>query len=419
MRISRLMFVIAVGALVAVFATAAAARVDASQKTTTITFWSAYSSDGAEVKRLEKVVIPYYERTHPGVKVKHVAIPYDQLRQKLVTAVAGGKLPDVVRSDIIWVPELAKLGVLVPLNKAMPDFKFFARQVFPGPLATNYWKGNYYGLPLDTNTRVWIYNAKTLRDLGFSGPPKTFAQLRTMSAAAKAKGLHLYAESGTSGWNILPWIWSGGGALTNSTYTKSSGFLNGAKSVAAVQMLVNLYKAGQMPPIIVDSNAGLGTYDGINQGKYVSTLDGPWSFAIFGAVFKDVPLAGSLIPAGPGGSVSVVGGEDIVLTQSSKNKNAAAEFIRFMVRPWAQNQMARVGQMPVRKDLTKQLVGIHSYYSVYLKQIANARPRTPHPNWPKIDQVLVTEIARAFKGDKTVKQALDNAAKQIDRLLRS
>jgi multiple sugar transport system substrate-binding protein len=88
-----------------------------------------------------------------------------------------------------------------------------------------------------------------------------------------------------------------------------------------------------------------------------------------------------------------------------------------MLHSYAQNQMARVGQMPVLKSSTKALVKIHPYYSIYLKQIANARPRTPTPKWPQIDQVLVTEIAKAFKGDETVQQALTSAAKQIDGLL--
>ncbi len=109
-------------------------------------------------------------------------------------------------------------------------------------------------------------------------------------------------------------------------------------------MLVDLYKAGEMPGIIVDSNAGLGTYDGINQNKYVSTLDGPWSFAIFAGAYKNTQLAGSLIPAGPSGSVSVVGGEDIVMTKASKNKTAAAAFLRYMLGTSAQTQMARAGR---------------------------------------------------------------------------
>lgn len=416
MRSSRLIFIFVSLAAVAVMATAANARVEAA-KTTTITFWNAYSSDGPEVKMLDQVVIPAFEKSHPGIVVKDVAIPYDDLHQKLVTAVAGGQLPDLVRSDIIWVPELANLGVLAPLDKQLRNFKALAKKVFPGPLATNYWKGHYYGLPLDTNTRVWVYSPTALAAAGFRSPPKTFKQLRSMAAKAQAKNIFLYAESGTTGWNILPWIWSGGGSLTNKTYTKASGYLNGKKSVAAVQMLVNLYKAGEMPKIVVDPNGGLGTYDGLNKGTYASMLDGPWSFAIFAAAFKDTKIAGSRVPAGPGGSVSVVGGEDIVLTQSSKNKSAAAQFVRYMLGSYAQTQMAQAGQMPVLKNSKNWLVKIHPYYSIYLKQIANARPRTPTPKWPQIDKILETEIAKAFRGDESVKQALTNAAKQIDRLL--
>ena len=413
MRLNRVLMILVLALAVAVTAATAGARVSSGKKTTTITFWDAYSSDGPEVKRLEKVVIPYFEQTHPGIVVKDVTIPYDNLHQKLITAVAGGQLPDLVRTDIIWVPELANLGVLQPLDNSMPSFKQLSTSVYSGPLATNYWKGHYYGLPLDTNTRTFNYSPTVLKAAGLSSPPTTFAELKTDAAIAKQHGIYLYAESGTSGWNLLPWIWSAGGSLTNSTFTKATGYLNSAKSVAGIQMLVDLYKAGEMPNIIVDSNGGLGTYDGITQGKYAATLDGPWMFAILGAN----TVAGTTVPAGPGGSVSVVGGEDINLMKSSKNKPAAEEFMKFMVSPWAQNQMARAGQMPVNKSLTAKLVAIHPYYSIYLKQIANARPRTPSPKWPQIDQVLTTQLAKAFNGSEPVQQALNEAASQIDALL--
>jgi multiple sugar transport system substrate-binding protein len=290
--------------------------------------------------------------------------------------------------------------------------------VFPGPLATNYWKGHYYGLPLDTNTRIWVDNPAALQAIGASTPPSTFAQVQSMSAAAKAKGYDLYAESGTSCWNVCPWIWSNGGSITNSTYTKATGYLNGPKSVAAIQMLVNLYKAGEMPGIIVDSNAGLGTYDGINQNKYVATLDGPWSFAIFAGAYPKTHLAGSLVPAGPAGSVSVVGGEDIVMTKASKNKQAAEEFMQYMLGTFAQTQMARAGQMPVIKTSSNWLTKIHPYYATYLKQIATAKPRTPTPKWTQIDTVITTDVAKAFTGSESVQQALTDAATQIDSLLK-
>ena len=416
MRVRRFIVFVGVAAAVAVMAATAAARVNRVH-TTTVTFWDAYSAGGGEVKTLDNVVIPGFEKTHPGIVVKDVSVPYDDLHQKLVTAVAGSQLPDLVRSDIIWVPELAHLGVLAPLDKVMPDFKKLSAKVFPGPLATNYWKGHYYGLPLDTNTRIFNYNPAGLEAIGAAGPPKTFAQLVSMSAQAKAKGYDLYAESGTSCWNVCPWIWSNGGSVTNSTYTKATGYLNGPKSVAAIQMLVNLYKAGEMPGIIVNSNAGLGTYDGINQNKYVATLDGPWMNAIFSAAYPKTQVAGALIPAGAGGSVSVVGGEDIVMTNASKNKTAALTFLRYMLGYGSQAQMALAGQMPVLKSSSAWLTRVHPYYATYVKQLATAKPRTPTPKWTQIDQVITTDVAKAFQGEP-VQQALTDAAHQIDGLLK-
>jgi multiple sugar transport system substrate-binding protein len=76
----------------------------------------------------------------------------------------------VVRSDIIWVPELAKLGVLVPLTDALPDFTDLAGKTFEGPLATNVYKGKHYGLPLDTNTKVMLYNQAALQNAGVTVP---------------------------------------------------------------------------------------------------------------------------------------------------------------------------------------------------------------------------------------------------------
>ena len=355
---------------------------------------------------------PAFEKSHPGIVVKDTTIPYDSLHQKLVTAIAGGQLPDLVRSDIIWVPELANLGVLAPLDQELPDFKSLSAKVFPGPLATNYWKGHYYGLPLDTNTRIWVYNPAALPAVGASGPPKTFAQLKSMSAQAKAKGYYLYAESGTSGWNVCPWIWSNGGSLTNSTYTKATGFLNGPKSVAGIQMLVDLYKAGEMPNIVVDCNGGLGTYDGINQGKYVAMLDGPWSFSIFAGAYKKTSWpAASFPPDRRQRQRRRRRGhrDDEGLEEQGGRRGVHAVH----ARSYAQTQMARAGQMPVLKTSTRWLVKIHPYYATYLKQIATAKPRTPTPKWTQIDQ-LITPIAKAFKGERRFSRRSTEAAKQID-----
>jgi multiple sugar transport system substrate-binding protein len=157
------------GALLSLVAGAALfAALPALAEDVTVTFWGSYGNGGNSTQQdaLNATLIPAFEAAHPGIKIKYVDVPYDSLLQKLTTSAAGGELPDLVRADLGWVPQFADLGVLVALSDAMPDFKALADATYPGTLATNLYKGKYYGLPLDTNTRVLVVNQAALDKAG-------------------------------------------------------------------------------------------------------------------------------------------------------------------------------------------------------------------------------------------------------------
>ncbi|NUO55753.1 MAG: extracellular solute-binding protein [Hamadaea sp.] len=380
-----------------------------------ITFWHAYSADSKEVKTLREVIIPAFKALHSGVDVTEVAVPYDQLHQKLITAAAGGDLPDVVRSDIGWVPELAKLGVLEQLDKAMPDYQTLAAKVFPGTLATTKYKGGYYGLPLDTNTRVQLFNAAALAKAGVSEAPKTFDDLKALAAKLKGQNVVAFADNGMSGWNVLPWIWSAGGDITDAEYTKATGYLNSAQTLAGLQLLFDLFQEGQLSKGVLGGTGSTPTDQGLAKGQYATILDGPWMFPIFASSFPDFKLQTAPVPAGPGGSVSVVGGEDVVVMKTSKNKALALEFTRYLLSDEAQLAMAKVGQMSVLKDL--DVVAVDPTYAPFVEQLKTAKPRPVVPAWPKIDDLLQKKLQAAFRGETSLQQALDSAAAEIDKLL--
>ena len=381
-----------------------------------VTFWHAYSADSPEVETINDFVIPVFEAQYPDVTINSVAVPYDELRQKLITAVAGDQLPDLVRADIGWVPELANLGVLVALDKDMPDFDELASQTFPGTLATNKWQDSYYGLPLDTNTRVMLYNKDVLEAAGV-GAPTTVDELKQIAPALKQAGSFAFADNGAGGWNTLPWIWSAGGDLTDEAVTTASGYINSPESVDGIQTLVDLYQNDQLPGIILGDSGGLATSDGLAGGEYATILDGPWMYPIFASQFPDFELSAAQVPAGAGGSISVVGGENIVLTKSSSNKAAAAEFLRHLLSEEVQLEMAKVGQMPVLSSLSDDLVGINAYYAPFVEQLKTAKPRPVTPAWAEIDSILQDEVRAAIRGEKTVQEALDSVAVQADALL--
>lgn len=387
----------------------------------TLTMWGTYGNGGntAQTDVLNKTLIPSFEASHPGITVKYVDIPYDSLKQKLTTGAAGGELPDLVRSDIGWVAQFASLGVLAPLDEKMSDFSTLSGATYPGSLATNAWNGHYYGLPLDTNTRVLVTSQAALDAAGMSKPPATFDDLKAMAAALKGKKIAVFADSGLQGWNILPWIWSGGGAITDAKLTKSSGYLDGAKSVAAVQMLVDLYKQGEIPNLLTGNTGATSTSDGLPKGEYATILDGPWMRDIWKGQYPDFTPIYAPVPAGAGGSISVVGGEDIVIPSTTTHLDAATAFVRYTQSDEFQLAMAKVGQMPVVASAGTKAAAADPFYAPFATQLATAKPRLVIPQSSQVDTILSTELTPAFEGTTTVQAALTSAAKQIDALLTS
>lgn len=391
-----------------------------SSSPVTLTMWGTYGNGGntAQTDVLTKTLIPSFEASHPGVTVEYIDIPYDSLKQKLTTGAAGDELPDLVRADIGWVPQFAELGVFAALDTSMDDFQELADATYPGSLATNAWDGHYYGLPLDTNTRVLVTSQKALDAAGMSTPPATFDDLTAMATKLKGTGISVFADSGLQGWNILPWIWSGGGEITDKELTKASGYLDSNKSVAAVQMLADLYADGAIPNLLTGNTGATSTSDGLPGGQYATILDGPWMQDIWKGQYPDFTPIYSPVPAGDGGSISVVGGEDIVVTATSKHQEAAADFVRFTQGEEFQLAMAKVGQMTVITALGDKEAAIAPFYETFATQLTTARSRLAIPQSSEVDTILSTELTPAIEGKVPVKEALTSAAKQIDALLK-
>jgi multiple sugar transport system substrate-binding protein len=407
----------ATGAAPATSAPATTAAV--SGKKVTLTFWGTYGNGGnkTQTDALSKTIIPAFEKANPNITIKYVDIPYDSLLQKLTTSAAGGQLPDLVRADLGWVSKFGALGVFAPLDTKMNDFQKLAADTYPGSLATNKWDGHYYGLPLDTNTRVLISNPKALATAGITSPPATFDELKADAPKLAAKKVSVFADGGLQGWNVYPWIWSAGGEATSPDGTKATGFLNSDQSVAGVQMLLDLYKAGAIPNLIIGNKGATQTSDGLPKGQYANILDGPWQAGIWSGQYPGFKPTYSQVPAGPGGSISVVGGEDIAMAASSKNQDAAETFIRFTQTADYQLAMAKTGQMSVVKSLDAQEAALVPAFAPYIKQLQTAKQRPAVPQASQIDTVLADELTKAFQGSTSVKDALTKAASQIDSLL--
>jgi multiple sugar transport system substrate-binding protein len=300
----------------------------------------------------------------------------------------------------------------------MADFQEFADAVFPGPLSTNLYDGSYYGLPLDTNTRAFVYSPALLEQAGIEAVPTTVEEMVAAceKVTALGEGYYLFSDGGTSGWNILPWIWTFGGDITDEAITTSTGYVNGENTVAAIQFLKDMMDIGCFSDGYVGS--GIDNWGGFFSGTIATMLEGPWLNSTADAQFPDFEVGTTTIPAGEGGPVSVVGGENIVISANSGHPEEALAFLRFTQSEEYQITMTGVGQLTVLNSLLDNEYFLeHPYYGAFLEQLQTAKARTPHPKYTDIENTLSEAAQLALRGEMSAQEAMDLAAEAIDALL--
>ncbi len=377
-----------------------------------VTYWHTMSDP--ETAQLD-TVIAAFEGQNPGITIEPTRYAYDDFKPAILTALAGGDVPDTARMDIAWVSEFANQGALMQLDGVMDGFEALAEGTFPGPLSTNYWQGHYYGLPQNTNTQVLLWNKADFEAAGVDVPTTMDEFAEAACALTSGEEQYGYALGGTYFWAPAPVFYAMGGKIVDDGITTATGYINGPESVAAFTMLVDLYNQGCISPNLL--GGGIGTADGHATGLYAMIIDGPWMVDIYKGNYPDFEVNFALIPTGADGTTSsVVGGEDAVIFEGSANPDAAMKWLAFLLGEESQLKMAEVGVIPTLSGLVGN-PDLPDYFDIFLQQLETAQARVPHPAWSDMDNAINNAFQRALRGEQTVQEALDQAADEINDLL--
>ncbi len=406
---------LAVGGTVIGVASGSAA---AKPKTVTLQFWSTYNTADKEASTIAKVIIPKFEKENPGIKVDSVIYPYADLLNKFIATSAAGSPPDVMRSDIGWVAQLAQQHLIVNVSK-LKSFTSIKSNILPGPLSTTKVNGKYWAFPDDTNTQALYWNKADFAAAGISGPPTTITQMiaDAQQLTVPSKQQYGLGVDGTDIWNMAPYIWSMGGSFTNSSYTTASGYMDSSATQTAVTTLLNLLKAGDIGSDFKGGASAVSGEAGFPKGEYAMYIDGPWAVPTYSAL-SPVPSYGiAPFPSGEAGSISTVGGEDTVVASQGHHVADAEKFAAFLASPFAQLAMAKQGDMSAMKSDAASEVKATPYYSVFAKQLLTARIRANSPGYSQLDSDWSASIGQILAGDVTVAAGLQSAAQQADAAL--
>jgi multiple sugar transport system substrate-binding protein len=382
----------------------------------TLHFLNAYN-DVTEIPILDGVVIPAFEAANPGIKVVDENVPYAGMLNKFIATAAAGDPPNLMRSDIAWVPQLASEGVLLETSK-QPWFKTVLAQADPGPLSTNLYKGHYYGLPDDTNTQVFFYNKADFAAANLT-PPTTYAQMMAdaQTLTIPSKGQHGLGVDSTDIWNVGPFLWTCGANFTNKALTTATGIMDSATMTTCLQQLVTDEQTGVIGSDMAGGSGSISGETGFPTGSYAMYFDGPWAPTSYKAEgFTGYGTA--LLPKGPGGSISVVGGEDLVIPKNAPNMADTIKFVKFLQGSTAQLAMASAGDMTAYKTNNANEAKVNPALRVFARQLLTARARPVTQGYAALDTAFSDELGEMLAGKVTVAQGLAAATAAANTALK-
>lgn len=374
-----------------------------------LSFW-AMSTEGENAPLL----LPAFERA-TGTKVEVQALPWTAAHEKMLTAHAGGSLPDVMMVANTWLAELAMVGALAPV----PPGALLADQ-FPAVLRAATIDGRAWGVPWVADTWVQFYRTDLMAELGHQAPPTRRDEWRTMARALKRRHPDRYATL-----MLLDWP----EPLMNFAAQTGEPFLRdrdarGNFSAPGFRDALGFYKTmfdEKFAPAIVSTEVG-DSLASFADGRFAIL---PSSGYLVGDLAKqavEIPRARWSVARNPGpsgASTALVAGVSLVVTRTSRNPAQAWALIRHLCAPATQLQFhALTGDLPSRPSAWRQpALARDPVAQVFAAQLAECVAPPSIPEWARIYTEVQAVAERMVRGQFGVDAAARAMDAVVDRLL--
>ncbi len=393
----------------------------AADQKVVLTYWNGFT--GPDRPALEALV-DKFNKINSKIEIKMDIMPWDSLYQKLASALATGQGPDIVAFATERIGTYAKPGAIVPLNDLYNGPKGIDPKILPKALNDNMkYNGKYYGAPLNFATLLLYYNKDLFQRAGLDPekPPKDWNELKeyavklTKESNGKVEqyGFGIATRETIPMWPIL--IWGNGGDFIN--YRAKTSVINSEKTVKAVEYFTDLIlKKHISPPVL----AGAEVDKLFESQKAAMYMCGPW--AVNGFKQAKINFGVAPVPAGPAKSVTLGTGVAMCLTKSSKHKKEVYEFFKYWNSKESQIYWAlNTGFPPTRTDLSHESALKANPYVVAFSSVSDQAQfyLQQLTNFGKIDTDVITPaMERILLGKMTVKESLDKAASQMNKMLK-
>lgn len=411
-----------------------AAAPAAAQPSVKITLWHAMG--GARYDAITKEIAAGFNRAHPNYVLEPLYTgKYGETVTKAIAAVRAGNPPHIVQVFEVGTQTMLDSGAIIPVTDVVRGGIDFGDYIEP---ILNYYTvgGKLASMPFNSSTAIIYYNKDAFRKAGLDPgtPPRTYKDVEDMGRKIVASGAARAAI--TFGWPS--WMLEQAHAMHDRPYADRD---NGRAGRATRVLFNEPFGVAVLTRWKRWADERLLAYGGreyapnkaflagevamlMQSTSQVTTIEKAAKFAV-GTGF--LPR----IEGQPAGK-SVIGGASFWVLRGSgrspQELDAIAQFFRFIARPdeTAKWHMS-TGYFPATKTAVELLRRQewflkHPNHETAFKQIQEG-PDTPNTrgvllgNFVQIRNITDTAIEKALSGALSPKAALDEAAREANKLL--
>jgi multiple sugar transport system substrate-binding protein len=362
-----------------------------------------------------------FEAQNPGVKIRTETVPYTGMRDKALATFFAGNLADVLQIPPSWFFEFAKMGAFEPLESLIEKEKAGFLDVFPSAQLKYKYNDKLYYLPFNNGGIVLFYNKKILDEAGVK-VPTTWEEFHQACKTTTNPEKNIYGTSlpfsttaVESDKFFMPLIIQAGGSVIED----HTAAINSPAGVKTLQFIADLVKSGVVTPsYLVDGMVEARDQFALSQATFF--MDGNWLIHILDKKGSNTPYETAILPKDVT-TGTLTGFWMFVISSQSKHKEIAWEFIKFLTNEDnMRNFCLRTGWLPARNSLLKDPeIRQMPHIAPFLDQLMLPGAECPEfiPNYEQLRKELNLQMQEVLLGNKTAKQALDDAAIEWNKVL--
>jgi len=406
-----------------------------AQQRVEVQFWHAMG--GVLGERVDEIVKRFNDSQTKYTVVATNKGNYDEVINGVIAAYRAKKQPHLVQIYERGFMTMLLSGAIVPVQELMTEKK---KQIdwsdFIKPIASYYsYKGKLMSMPFNSSTPILWYNKEHFEKAGFKEPADTWQELEKQLYAIKSKGI---SDCGSSLANDYFWsLIENYSAVNDQPFgTKANGFdgldtefvYNKTRVVPQVTRLKKWVDDGMMQI----AGQGLNPEQLYTSGK-CSTFFA--STAAHGSVERDAKIkwGATYLPHEEDLTArnSSIGGATLWVLKGHKSEeyDGVAAFLEFLASPDLQVWWSKATGYVPATNKAYQMAKSEGYYTanptreIAILQLNRGTP-TPNSqgfhfgNYTQTTFALREEMESVFANKKTPQQALDDAVRRGNEILR-